>query len=198
MFYIILIIKTTYTEHSMSKFDISVSYYGQDKVLKTDSISDFTLLLETCIHSIPSTEIVHISHLKYDGCKVDGLNDEALSKAEIISLKNHLINAESDVEIAKVLGTIHCGGESEYLDIHQLLEQELPKVKGVYISSSDIKARQMQFEDYKNSVKAEVEKNPLLTIAFDAIDWDLARSHYFAKVRMDYFANAILFIEKTS
>lgn len=182
----------------MSKFDISISYCGHEKVLKTDSFSDFTLLLETCIHSIPSSEIVYISHLKYDGYTVDGLNDESLSKAEIIGLKNHLLNAQSEVEIAKVLGTIHCVGTSEYLNIHELLENELPKVKGVYITGSDLKARQMQFDEYKKSVKCDVEKNPNLAIAFDAIDWDLARSHYFAKVRMDYFANAVIFIQKNS
>ena len=65
-----------------------------------------------------------------------------------------------------------------------------------FISGSDLKARQIQFEDYKNSVKAEVEKNQLLTVAFDAIDWDFACSNYFAKVQMDYFADAVLFFTK--
>lgn len=180
----------------MSKFDVSISYYGQEKVLKTDLVSDLTMLLQTCIDSIPSKEIVRISHFKYDGYTVDGLKGELLTKAEIICLKNHFLDAKTDVDIVKVLGTIHCIGISEHSNICELLEESLPNVKGVHISGSDLKARQIQFEDYKNSVKAEVEKNQLLTVAFDAIDWDFACSNYFAKVQMDYFADAVLFFTK--
>lgn len=181
----------------MSKFDVSISYCGHYKVLKTDSIADLILFLETCIHSIPTSEVVHFKHLKFDGFSVDGLCDDYLSRKEVVGLKNHL-NVETDVEISKVLGVIHCVGNSEYLDIHDLLEQELPKVKGAYISGSDIKARQEHFDEYKQAVLTEIDKNPLLKVAFDTVDWDLARSFYFAKVRMDYFANAVLFIQKVS
>lgn len=181
----------------MEKFNLSISYNGKNKVLLSDLVSELYDFLDTCIHSIPSQEVVHFKHFKFNGCSVDGLFDHYLTRQEVVELKN-LLNTDSELDVVKVLGTIHCSENRDILGISHVLEHELPKLKGAYISGSDIKARQMHFEEYKQTVKDEVSKNPLLTVAFDAIDWDLARSHYFAKVRMDYFADAVLFFAKAS
>ncbi len=180
----------------MKKISLSITYRNQNQELHTESSSALVEFLECCIHSISSAESVNFNKFLFDGCAVSGLNNALLNRGEVVALKNAL-NTENELEIYKLLGALHCSDDPESLNIVDLLETESKKVKGVYLSNSDLKAKQQHFDELKRRIVDGLKDVPNIIDIRNKIDWDGIREDYFSKVKMDYFGQAVLFIERS-
>lgn len=84
--------------------------------------------------------------------------------------------------------------------IDTILENELPKVVGCYLSKSDLEAKATHFaefqEKYKEVLLSDPQTAPIATQLFDAMVWNEVKRAYFKNIKVDYFADAVLMISK--